>query len=182
MLNIQAQEDLHIDAHHTAKDVAIVLGQALKQAMGDKRGIERYGFMVRWMRHSHGLRLIWGGGAPCMFDAHFPMAWIQQFPTDMVKYFFSTVTFHLGAAIHIRTVGENNHRMMESSFKAFGKVWKQAIERRHGRVPSTKGTLCKELLLSKAVERISGLCLIVSFIWEWKQSVARILRTTRCFS
>ncbi len=140
-LDVQAIGDYHIDAHHTIEDTAITIGLALKQALGDKKGIARYGFVLPMDEANTQISIDLSGRGHCEFSAIFPDAMIGDFPTNMVAHFFESLSANLGAAIHITTTGKNSHHMVESIFKAFAKTLHQAITIEHDKYPSTKGVL-----------------------------------------
>lgn len=140
-LEIKAIGDTHIDAHHTVEDVAIVLGQALKEALGDKHGIGRYGFVLPMDEACTQAAIDLSGRGALVFEATFATSHAGDFPTEMLKHFFWTLAMNMEAAIHIHINGENAHHMIESSFKAFAQSLKQAIAQTGGGIPSTKGTL-----------------------------------------
>lgn len=145
-LSLNALGDVGVDVHHTVEDVAIVLGEALKEALGNKRGIERYGFLLSMDESQTNLSLDLSGRAAIVFDFSFPSERVGDFPTEMISHFFESLSASLGAGIHIKTVGKNAHHMAESIFKAFGRSLKQAVEINESRkkaeqLPSTKGLL-----------------------------------------
>jgi len=145
-LTIQAMGDLGVDVHHTVEDVAIVFGETLKEALGIKRGIERYGFLLSMDESQTNISIDLSGRAVCVYDCAFPSERIGDFPTEMVQHFFETLSISLGAAIHIKTVGKNSHHMAESIFKGLGRSLRQAIriekdDKKEQRLPSTKGRL-----------------------------------------
>jgi histidinol-phosphate aminotransferase/imidazoleglycerol-phosphate dehydratase/histidinol-phosphatase len=140
-LEMKAIGDTHIDAHHTVEDVAIVLGQALKEALGDKHGIGRYGFVLPMDEACTQAAIDLSGRGALVFEATFETSHAGDFPTEMLKHFFWTLAMNMEAAIHIHISGENAHHMIESSFKAFAKSLKQAIAQTGTGIPSTKGVL-----------------------------------------
>jgi histidinol-phosphate aminotransferase len=140
-LEIKAIGDTHIDGHHTVEDVAIVLGQALKEALGDKCGIGRYGFVLPMDEACTQAAIDLSGRGALVFQATFKTSHAGDFPTEMLKHFFLTLAINMEAAIHIHINGENAHHMIESSFKAFAQSLKQAIAQTGNGIPSTKGVL-----------------------------------------
>ena len=140
-LQVSANGDTHIDYHHTVEDVAIVLGQALCQALGEKRGINRYGFVVPMDEALAEASIDLSGRGVLVMDAKFPTPMIGDFPVEMVQHFFLTFATHLKAAIHLKVTGENSHHMVEGLFKACAKALNQAITINSDRIPSTKGVL-----------------------------------------
>ncbi len=143
-LEIRAAGDLHIDEHHTIEDTAIALGEAFGRALGDKRGIERYGFFLLPMDESLAQAAVDFGGRPCLvWDARLKREKIGDFPTEMAYHFFKSFSDHARANIHIRVQGENDHHQVEAVFKAFARAVKMAIQRDPEReeLPTTKGFL-----------------------------------------
>jgi histidinol-phosphate aminotransferase/imidazoleglycerol-phosphate dehydratase/histidinol-phosphatase len=140
-LCIQAIGDTHIDAHHTVEDVAITLGMALRDALGDKRGMNRYGFVLPMDEALAQVSIDLSGRGACQFQAVFPSPTVGSFPCEMVKHFFDTLSDHMGAAIHISVSGENTHHMIEGIFKGFARALQQAVDVRGSELPSTKGVL-----------------------------------------
>ena len=144
-LTIQASGDLHIDDHHTVEDVGIALGQALRETIGDKSGIARYGSALVPMDEALvGCALDWSGRGLLVHDFHFSAPKIGTFDTELVPEFFRAVAAHAGLTLHFeQRRGANAHHVAEAAFKAFGRAL-DAAKRRDGRVsgiPSTKGTL-----------------------------------------
>lgn len=141
-LNLECTGDLEIDSHHTVEDCAIALGQALKEALGDKRGIERYGFTVPMDESLCSAAIDLSGRAYLNFEADFPDIQVGDLPVDMVEHIFRSLAENLGANVHISVKGENTHHMVEACFKAFGRALGQAIRQSGGsELPSSKGVL-----------------------------------------
>jgi imidazoleglycerol-phosphate dehydratase/histidinol-phosphatase len=141
-LNISCKGDLQIDEHHTVEDTALALGAALKQALGDKRGIGRYGFVLPMDEARAEVSIDLSGRAWLVFEAAFPREAVGTLPTELVKHFFHSLADQLGATLHMRVTGDNTHHMIESMFKAFGRALRPAVARAAGGdVPSTKGVL-----------------------------------------
>ena len=140
-LLLSCDGDLHVDEHHTVEDVAIVLGSALREALGDKRGIARYGFVLPMDESVASVALDLSGRASFAFDAPFPRDAIGEMSTEMVSHFFRSLAESLGAALHVTVTGENTHHMVEACFKAVGRSLRQAIRQEGAELPSTKGTL-----------------------------------------
>ncbi|MGI8943353.1 MAG: histidinol-phosphate transaminase [Qipengyuania sp.] len=142
-LTLACTGDVEIDPHHSIEDIAIALGTALRQALGDKRGIGRFGFALP-MDESEAQVLIDLSGRPfARFEGSFDTPAVGDLPTQMVPHIFRSLADSLGAAIHVRVTGENDHHKVEASFKAFGRALRQglAIEETGGALPSTKGLL-----------------------------------------
>ena len=140
-LEISAKGDTHIDYHHTVEDVAISLGQALKSALGDKRGINRYGFVLPMDEANAAASIDLSGRGVLVFKAHFPSPLIGDFPVELVEHFFLSFSDKLEAAIHLSATGENAHHMVEGLFKACAKALNQAIKETSDDIPSTKGSI-----------------------------------------
>jgi imidazoleglycerol-phosphate dehydratase / histidinol-phosphatase len=141
-LRVRCEGDLHIDEHHTVEDTALALGAALKQAVGDKRGIGRYGFVLPMDEARAEVSIDLSGRAWLVFEAKFPREQVGTLPTELVKHFFHSLADQLGATLHMCVAGDNTHHMIESLFKAFGRALRPAVARTAGSdVPSTKGVL-----------------------------------------
>jgi imidazoleglycerol-phosphate dehydratase len=145
-LTIHAEGDLDVDAHHTVEDVGIVLGQALEKAVGDKRGIFRYGWAIVPMDESLAQVAIDLSGRPAfVFNAPFRGSSIGAFPAELVEEFFKSVATNAKCNLHVNVpYGTNNHHIAEAIFKAMAKALRQAVSldlRAGDQVPSTKGLL-----------------------------------------
>lgn len=145
-LSIAARGDVHIDAHHTVEDVGITLGQALHQALGDKRGIARYGHAYVPLDEALSRVVVDLSGRPGLcFEVAFARARIGDFDADLVREFFQGLVNHAALTLHIDNLrGINAHHQAETLFKAFGRALRMAVEpdaRMAGRVASTKGRL-----------------------------------------
>lgn len=140
-LALSCDGDLHVDEHHTVEDVAIVLGSALRDALGDKRGIGRYGFLLPMDESAATVALDLSGRASFVFDAPFPRENVGAMSTEMVSHFFRSLAESLGAALHVSVTGENTHHMVEACFKGVGRSLRQAIQQQGAELPTTKGTL-----------------------------------------
>jgi imidazoleglycerol-phosphate dehydratase/histidinol-phosphatase len=140
-LEVKCTGDLHIDEHHTVEDVALTLGQALREALGDKRGIQRYGFLLPMDEADVEVSIDLGGRPFLVFEGQFPRERVGELPTELVPHFFRSLAETLGAAIHIRVRGENAHHMVEVCFKGVARALRQAILRRGDELPTTKGQL-----------------------------------------
>ena len=140
-LTLACSGDTHIDGHHSIEDVAIALGAALRQALGDKQGIGRFGFALP-MDEAEGQVLIDLSGRPfAHFDGQFDSEKVGDLPTQMLPHIFRSLADAMGAAIHVRVEGENDHHKIEAAFKAFGRALRQAIAMTGEGLPSTKGVL-----------------------------------------
>ena len=145
-LDITCKGDLHIDAHHTVEDIGITLGQALKQAVGDKTGIRRYGHSYVPLDEALSRVVLALSGRPGLtYNIEFTRAVIGTFDVDLFSEFFHGLVNHAMMTIHIDNLsGYNAHHQAESVFKAFGRALRIAVEfdeRMAGKMPSTKGTL-----------------------------------------
>jgi imidazoleglycerol-phosphate dehydratase len=145
-LTVKAKGDLHIDAHHTVEDIGISLGQAFARAIGDKKGIRRYGHAYVPLDEALSRVVIDISGRPEMeFDVKFSRAVIGEFDVDLIHEFFQGFVNHAMITLHIDNLrGNNSHHQAETVFKAFGRALRMAIEpdpRMSGVMPSTKGTL-----------------------------------------
>jgi imidazoleglycerol-phosphate dehydratase len=144
-LDVAATGDLHIDAHHTVEDVGITLGQALVKAIGDKKGVRRYGHAYVPLDEALSRVVIDLSGRPgLVFDVSFVRGTIGEFDVDLVREFFQGLVNHAAMTVHIDCLrGDNAHHQAETVFKAFGRALRMAIEAdpRATGVPSTKGAL-----------------------------------------
>jgi imidazoleglycerol-phosphate dehydratase/histidinol-phosphatase len=140
-LDLQCEGDLEVDEHHTVEDCALALGQALNQALGDRRGIGRYGFVLPMDESLARVAVDQSGRPAIVFDAAFPRDAVGQLSTEMVRHFFASLSQSLGAAIHLEVSGENTHHMVEALFKGAGRALRPALARSGTQLPSTKGAL-----------------------------------------
>ena len=140
-LQLTCDGDLDVDEHHTVEDVAICLGSALRQALGNKYGIGRYGFLLPMDESAAQVALDLSGRAAFRFKADFPRDHVGELSTEMVEHFFRSLAASLGAALHIEIDGQNTHHMVEAAFKAVGRCLRQAMRKDGTALPSTKGAL-----------------------------------------
>ena len=145
-LDILAKGDLHIDAHHTVEDIGITLGQALNQALGDKKGLRRYGHAYVPLDEALSRVVLDISGRPgLVFNVDFVRSNVGEFEVDLIREFFQGFVNHALVTLHIDNLsGENAHHQAETMFKAFGRALRMALEldpRMAGVMPSTKGTL-----------------------------------------
>jgi imidazoleglycerol-phosphate dehydratase len=145
-LKVEAEGDLQVDAHHTVEDVGIVIGQAIEKALGDKRGIHRYGWAIIPMDESLAQVAIDLSGRPAfVFNVKFTGTTIGNFPVELVDEFFKSVATNAKMNLHIGVpYGSNNHHIAEAIFKAFARSLRHAVThdpRAGDQVPSTKGSL-----------------------------------------
>jgi imidazoleglycerol-phosphate dehydratase/histidinol-phosphatase len=140
-LNLRCAGDLKVDEHHTVEDCALALGAALREALGDKRGIGRYGFLLAMDEAEAQVALDLSGRPYFVWEGRFARERIGELPTELVPHFFRSLADALGAALHISVRGENSHHMVEACFKGVGRALRQAIRLEGTELPSTKGTL-----------------------------------------
>lgn len=142
-LIVKTKGDLHVDEHHTIEDTAIVFGEVLRKTLGDKRGIERYGFCLPMDDCLCQVALDFGGRSWLVFDAKFNREKVGDVPTEMFLHFFKSMSDAAKMNLNIKAEGENEHHKIEGIFKAFAKALKMAIKRDIYRyeLPSTKGSL-----------------------------------------
>jgi len=145
-IEITAKGDLHIDDHHTVEDAGIALGQAVAKALGERKGIRRYGSCDLPMDEALSRCAIDVSGRPFLvFKVNFPTAKIGTFDTELVREWFQAFAMNAGITLHIENVyGANSHHIAESCFKALARALRDALEidpRQQNRIPSTKGTL-----------------------------------------
>jgi len=140
-LDLKCTGDLHVDEHHTIEDCALALGQALREALGDKRGIARYGFLLAMDEAEAQVALDISGRPHFVWEGRFNRERVGDMPTELVPHFFRSLCESLGAALHLRVRGENSHHMIESCFKGVGRSLRQAIRLEGTELPSTKGVL-----------------------------------------
>ena len=144
-LTIQASGDLEVDGHHTVEDTGIVLGEAIKKAVGDKKGINRYGYFILPMDEVLALCAVDLSGRPYLnFECEFTVPKVGELDTELVKEFFYAVSYSAGMNLHIKMLSSgNNHHMIEAIFKAFAKALDQAVSYnpKVTDVLSTKGSL-----------------------------------------
>jgi imidazoleglycerol-phosphate dehydratase len=144
-LEVKIKGDLDVDGHHTVEDAGIVLGNAIREAVGDKKGIKRYGYFILPMDDALALCAVDLCGRPYLnFEAEFPDKTVGSFETTLVKEFFYAVSYSAAMNIHIKMLsGDNSHHMIEAIFKAFSKALDEAVsmDDRIKDVLSTKGSL-----------------------------------------
>ena len=140
-LNIQVRGDLHIDEHHTIEDTALALGDAFSKALGDKRGIERYGFCLPMDDCLAQVAVDFGGRPWLVWEAEFKRERIGEMPTEMFYHFFKSFSDAARCNLNVKAEGTNEHHKIEAIFKAFAKAIKMAIRKEGNLLPSTKGVL-----------------------------------------
>ncbi|HLB42227.1 MAG TPA: bifunctional histidinol-phosphatase/imidazoleglycerol-phosphate dehydratase HisB [Gammaproteobacteria bacterium] len=140
-LTLLVNGDLHIDDHHTVEDTAIVLAEAIRQALGDKMGIGRYGFLLPMDESLAQVAIDLSGRSYFVFNGKFNREQVGDLSTELVPHFFRSFAEGLKATLHIDVKGENNHHMIESVFKGVGRTLRQAIQKIDVSLPSTKGVL-----------------------------------------
>lgn len=140
-LQLTCKGDLHVDEHHTVEDCALALGQALRTALGDKRGIQRYGFLLPMDEALAQVAIDLSGRPYFVFEGRFGRDQIGQLPTELVPHFFRSLSESLGASLNLKVSGENTHHMIEACFKAVGRALRDAVRITGTELPSTKGML-----------------------------------------
>lgn len=143
-LNLSCDGDLEVDEHHTIEDVAITLGKAITEALGNKVGIQRYAFVLPMDETQSTVALDLSGRPYLQFDGSFKREKVGDFPTEMVEHFFYSLAMHLKATLHITVEGENDHHKIEACFKGFSRCLRAAVsrsERNANILPSTKNLL-----------------------------------------
>jgi len=143
-MNIQVKGDLQVDEHHSVEDTGLTLGEAIRQALGDKRGIGRYGFLLPMDESLAQVALDLGGRPFCSFNASFEREKVGEFPTELVEDFFRAFADGLRANLHVTVTGRNDHHKIEAIFKAVARALRQAVarcEQNADVLPSTKGVL-----------------------------------------
>ena len=140
-MQLECLGDLHIDEHHTIEDCAIALGEALKAALGDKRGLHRDGFLLPMDEARAQVAIDLSGRAYSVFEGRFGREQVGTMPTELVPHFFRSLADSVGASIHVSVVGDNTHHMIEACFKGVGRALREALRRDGHDLPSTKGTL-----------------------------------------
>jgi imidazoleglycerol-phosphate dehydratase/histidinol-phosphatase len=140
-LVLRCDGDLHIDEHHTVEDCGLALGQALRQALGDKRGIGRYGFTLPMDESLASAALDFSGRPYFVFDGSFRRERVGELPTELVPHFFRSLCETAGLNLHLKVDGDNDHHQVEACFKVVARALRQAIRREGNALPSTKGLL-----------------------------------------
>ncbi|MDR7136150.1 imidazoleglycerol-phosphate dehydratase/histidinol-phosphatase [Lysobacter niastensis] len=140
-LELDCQGDLHIDEHHTVEDSALALGQALREALGDKRGIGRYGFTLPMDESLATAALDFSGRPYLVFSGRFARERVGDLPTELVPHFFRSLCESAGLNLNLSVEGDNDHHKVEACFKATARALRQAVRREGSELPSTKGTL-----------------------------------------
>lgn len=142
-LAVSCKGDLNVDAHHSVEDIGLCLGAALQQALGKKRGINRYGHIILPMDEALILCAVDLSGRPCLrYTANIPSQKVGEFDTELAREFFQAVANTALMSLHIRQLdGESSHHIIEGMFKAFGRALRQAVAVTGGALPSTKGVL-----------------------------------------
>ena len=142
-IGLKVKGDLQIDEHHTIEDTAIALGEAFAKALGDKKGIERYGFTLPMDDCLAQVAIDFGGRSWLVWEAEFKREKIGDVPTEMFYHFFKSFSDAAKCNLNIKVEGENEHHKIESIFKAWAKAMKMAVKRdvNNMQLPSTKGTL-----------------------------------------
>lgn len=140
-LTLAAEGDLHIEAHHTIEDCALALGQALREALGDRKGVARFGFVAPLDEAEAAVTLDLSGRPFVRFEGEFKRATIGEYPTEMTAHVFRSLADAMRATIHVKVTGDDDHHKTEAAFKSFGRALRQAIRVEGEGIPSTKGVL-----------------------------------------
>lgn len=140
-MSVRCAGDLHIDAHHSIEDCALALGQALREALGERRGIARFGFVLPMDEANAQLSIDLSGRPYLVFDGTFTAPLIGAYPTEMTEHVFRSLSQTMGATVHVAVSGQNDHHKTEACFKALGRALRQGIRIEGAETPSTKGTL-----------------------------------------
>ncbi|NWF90251.1 MAG: imidazoleglycerol-phosphate dehydratase HisB [Ignavibacteriaceae bacterium] len=143
-LIIKTKGDLEVDEHHTVEDTGLAIGEAVREALGEKKGIQRYGFFLPMDESAAVCAIDLGGRNYLNFYCKFNREKVGDFPTELTKEFFRAISTSMQANIYIKAKGENDHHKIEAIFKAFAKALNEAFrfdERNNNRIPSTKGIL-----------------------------------------
>ncbi|HVU80425.1 MAG TPA: bifunctional histidinol-phosphatase/imidazoleglycerol-phosphate dehydratase, partial [Rhodanobacteraceae bacterium] len=140
-LAVRCTGDTRVDEHHTVEDCALAIGEALRRALGDKRGIARYGFSLPMDESAAHVRLDLSGRACFVFEGAFPRERVGELPTELVPHFFRSLSDALGANLHLAVRGDNAHHMVEACFKVVARCLRQAVRREGDTLPTTKGVL-----------------------------------------
>lgn len=143
-LSLSCKGDLEIDEHHTIEDVGIALGEVLAKAIGDKRGMERFGFVLPMDETQAKVAMDLSGRPFLKFKGKFKREFVGEFPTEMLEHFFYSLAINLKATLHIAVRGDNDHHKVEACFKGFARCLRAALERNArvlNQIPSSKGTL-----------------------------------------
>ncbi len=140
-LRLQASGDVDVDDHHLIEDTALLLGDAIKQILGNKQGIARYGFTLPMDESLASIAIDLCGRSFCRFESKFTREFVGGMVTEMVPHFFKSLASSMNATLHLQVTGDNNHHMIEACFKVLGRALRQGMSKAGTGIPSTKGVL-----------------------------------------
>ncbi|MEO1022756.1 MAG: imidazoleglycerol-phosphate dehydratase HisB [Bacteroidota bacterium] len=143
-LDLSCKGDLEVDEHHTIEDVAIALGTTLNSALGDKKGLERYAFVLPMDESQATVAIDFSGRPYLVFECEMTREYVGDFPTEMLEHFFYSLAMNLKATLHVTCIGKNDHHKIEACFKGLARVLKKSVEinsRIKHSIPSSKGTI-----------------------------------------
>ncbi len=141
-IDLSVRGDLEVDEHHTVEDTAIALGQAMRDALGSKKGIKRYAFVLPMDEAAAKVSIDLGGRAELVWEAAFQREYVGDVPTEMWKHFFKSWTDHAACTLHIQSTADNDHHRIESIFKAWARCLRSAVQQDgSGAIPSSKGQI-----------------------------------------
>ena len=148
-LEVTVKGDLEVDEHHTIEDTALLLGVCVHEALGSRKGIGRYGFVLPMDEAKAAVTLDLGGRSWLVWEAHFSREYVGAFPTEMTRHFFASFCQEARCNLHVVASGENTHHTIEAIFKGFGRCLREAIQQTGGGIPSSKGVICEQWTVNR---------------------------------